>query len=407
MSQPSRSDPPRLAIIEEVGAELHRLFRAAEERPTHRGWRCRRFPAWRWRPLALIAVVTLGGASGALAAAGVFSGPTGTVPASPRPSGVAISIAGSTYRIAILPDVHGGAVGWCDQVQFVYPPSFRSGSAVQGCETPTINGPLIDAGSEGGNPGGRPRTNRRGRPIPPLFSPYLTDHLVVWFLTVPQVASMRISRAITYTTHTSRGLPYGYRLAVGFPLHQEGTGKRRQSLRAGGLRTPTLLDRAGHALNADSPSYHEVTLRDHATFWQHPATPPPGPCAINTASIPGARPQFGSVVAHIHAFPQVIGRLYLSCADTQLFYGHGYLMDTAILLDAHHPGSRPAPLPNATPVPGHPGVVNEAGLNFGSITGRRVGDAWLVVEATSPLALRLAILDQLGTCVRLAGSLCR
>ena len=387
-----------IRVLGQLGSEFERLASAPR--------RLRSLPAWRWRPLALIAVLVLGGTSGALAAAGVFSGPTGTVPASPRPPGAALSIAGSTYRIALLPDVHAGAVGWCDQVAFVYPPSFTSGSATQGCHTPTINGPLLDGGGEGGPSIGPASTSRAPGSVR-LPSPYLTDKLVVWFLTIPQVASVRISQAITYATHANPELPDGYRLAIGFPLHQEGIGKRREVLRAGGLKTPTLLDRAGHAINADSPSFHEVNLSEPSTFWQHPATPPAGSCIIGTTGVSGARPQFGSVVAHIHAIPQVIGRPYLSCANTQLFYGHGYLMDAAILLDARHPGSRPAPLPNATPVPGHPGVVNETGLDFGSITGRRVGNTWLVVESTSPPALRLAVLDHLGTCIRPSGPLCQ
>jgi hypothetical protein len=86
------------------------------------------------------------------------------------------------------------------------------------------------------------------------------------------------------------------------------------------------------------------------------------------------------------------------------------VVDVALLLDAHHPGTLPAPLPGATPVTGHPGVVNEQSGIFGDVTGRRVGDAWLVAESSSHLSLRtsalpqrLAVLDALRTCVRLNG----
>ncbi len=76
MSQPSDSRPgERLAIVAEVGAELDRLFHEAEEREAARRGRGalrRGLSVRRWRPLALIMVLVLGGATGALAAAGVF-----------------------------------------------------------------------------------------------------------------------------------------------------------------------------------------------------------------------------------------------------------------------------------------------------------------------------------------------
>lgn len=45
------------------------------------------------------------------------------------------------------------------------------------------------------------------------------------------------------------------------------------------------------------------------------------------------------------------------------------------------------------------------------ITGRRIGDAWFVVESMSrhgfsTLAERLAVLDKLTACVRLHGTMC-
>jgi hypothetical protein len=74
---PDREPGKHLAIIEEVGDELRRLFHAAQERETARGRRgFSMFRAWRWRPLAAIVVLVLGGTTAALAAAGVFQ--TGT-----------------------------------------------------------------------------------------------------------------------------------------------------------------------------------------------------------------------------------------------------------------------------------------------------------------------------------------
>jgi hypothetical protein len=74
MSQPSENAPiARLPIIDEVGAELHRVFRAEEERLA-RGRRSGWLPlGGRSRPLALVAALVLGGTTVALAASGVFA----------------------------------------------------------------------------------------------------------------------------------------------------------------------------------------------------------------------------------------------------------------------------------------------------------------------------------------------
>jgi hypothetical protein len=95
----------------------------------------------------------------------------------------------------------------------------------------------------------------------------------------------------------------------------------------------------------------------------------------------------------------------LSCAYTEFAY-NGYGVQTAILLDARQPGSHPAGLPNATPVRGRRATFNERAIQAHGtqyITGRRVGNAWLVVESASPLPERLAVLDRLSTCVRITG----
>ena len=115
MSQSSDRGPgERLAIVAEVGAELDRLFHEAEDREAarpRRGVLHRRLSVRRWRPLALLAVLVLGGGSGALAAAGVFQ--TGTpvgasVLAKPRAfEGVAIP--GTVHLLSLrVPDPGGG-----------------------------------------------------------------------------------------------------------------------------------------------------------------------------------------------------------------------------------------------------------------------------------------------------------
>jgi RNA polymerase sigma factor (sigma-70 family) len=101
----------------------------------------------------------------------------------------------------------------------------------------------------------------------------------------------------------------------------------------------------------------------------------------------------GAAGSGVRPVPQVIGRAYLSCIDTEIT-DRGWAFDVALPLDAHHPGTLPAPLPGATPVAGRAVVVNEQSGIFGDITGRRVGHAWLVVESSSRFALRAGALPQ-------------
>ena len=124
-----------------------------------------------------------------------------------------------------------------------------------------------------------------------------------------------------------------------------------------------------------------------------------------------AKLYYGSVVVHVHGSPQLEGKPYLSCAYMQLYY-RGYTVQAAVLLDARHPGQLPALLPDSVVLGSQPETVNEPQRSTQQpITGRRIGDAWLVVESidregSSALAERLAVLKKLIVCVRLHGTLC-
>jgi hypothetical protein len=160
-----------------------------------------------------------------------------------------------------------------------------------------------------------------------------------------------------------------------------------------------------------------------AVYWQHqrgrsalgpPAardTPPPAACEIDPRGLVGAKLYYGSVLVRVHRQPQLEGEPYLSCAYMQLYY-RGYTVQAAVLLDARRPGWLPARLPDSVTVRSQPGTVNEPERSTQQpITGRRIGDAWLVVEGisrqgSSTLAERLSVLDKLTACVRLRGAGC-
>jgi hypothetical protein len=390
-------------------------------------------PSWRHGARALALVIVMALVTGAAAAAVLLSGTTHSAPLAGTFPGSRSSLSSTSYRIGFAPDISGGVVGWCDQINFttrLVHPTKRNhfqrlystyGGGAAGCGSgPTAAEPFIDADVVGGSGGGHGQH----------FS-----YQVAYYLTAPQVAAVRASPTLTILTRPEPGLPDGYRVAVGFPEQERGG-----TPRAIGAFRPVALAADGRELarRRQLPGGRPWVPDPTASWWRGPRVgpgargpigvlalqsangffrnvprrrrPPASPCAIDSSRLPGAQQLLGSVVLQVRPVPQVIGRAYLSCIDTEITY-RGWALDAALLLDAHHPGALPAPLPGSTPVPGHPGVVQEgSGGIFGDITGRRVGDAWLVVESSSRLAQRtsglpqrLEVLDALRPCVRIAG----
>ncbi len=139
--------------------------------------------------------------------------------------------------------------------------------------------------------------------------------------------------------------------------------------------------------------------RSNARWWQSPSTPPAGPCQLDAAGVSGLTAQWGQIAASIKPYPRkIIGRAFFSCASTE-YYLHRWPLETAILLDAQHPGSPPAAIPGMHAVPGAPGVYEARGAFDGDLTARRQGNAWLVVAGGSGLEQRLEVLRHLTTTI--------
>jgi len=92
---------------------------------------------------------------------------------------------------------------------------------------------------------------------------------------------------------------------------------------------------------------------------------------------------------------QLTGHAFLSCIDTE-YHLHGWPLKATLLLDAAHPRTRAAALPDWKSGPGAPGFFSEGGL-----TARRFANAWLVVKQGSGLAQRMRLLRHLSATVRL------
>jgi hypothetical protein len=75
-----------------------------------------------------------------------------------------------------------------------------------------------------------------------------------------------------------------------------------------------------------------------------------------SSSLPGVKTEWGQVTQQIAADRSVTVPAWLTCLH--VWYSDGAAsFETAILLNASSPGSAPAPLWGAVPVPGHPGIV--------------------------------------------------
>ncbi len=195
----------------------------------------------------------------------------------------------------------------------------------------------------------------------------------------------------TLITHAR--LPYHLRL-VQIDLPQDST---TDASGAGLL----ALGAHGKTLGAFGLEAAPAELVGTIRWWQKPQRGALGPCQIRAHGLPALEPEWGHVAATIEPYPgKIIGRAFFSCADSE-YYLHNWPLETAILLDAQHPGSEPAPIPGMKAVPRAPGLFNAPGDWQGEITAVHRGRAWLVVAGGSGLAQRIAVLRHLGATIHL------
>lgn len=401
------SDP-----FDTLRGELVRAAARAELTSSRRRW------GWLHRPprpaAILIAALVLGGgvAGAAVSLSASSSQPLlGRVPgraATFRP-GQTISVSGYRYAIRVMPALSSGSSGW--EVWTSY------------------QGPPFAGGLGGGGGGGYPTPTNpifQGSGVGPWSLPVATPvrgEDVGFVLTGPQVAAVRIGTR-TIRTFTSAQLPAGDRAAVFFlaprapspivgwrpgqpinsrmRLPQPGPLPSFGSVRA----TAVLpLDSSGAVLATAAPGPDYGYVRGWS-FWQAPSAvtpniheppyhgrtrPRPGVCELAQQGLSGLTPEWGSTITSIPTVKNYLGELFVSCVSTE-YYLHGWPMVAALLLDAGHPGTPVGPIPGARAVPGHPLLVDFAAA---SLSARRVGNAWLVVEGGSGTTQRLRVLEAL------------
>jgi hypothetical protein len=321
----------------------------------------------------------------------------------------AISVAGYRYSIRVTPSLSSGSSGWAVWT--------------------TYTGPAFGGGLGGGGGGGYPMPTNpifQGSDVGPWSIPtgaQTNGDSVGFVVTGPQVAAVRIGNR-TIRTFASSQLPAGDRAAVFFlaagaraPVVGWRPGQPVNSRmrvpqpgpRARGASIPTTavlpLDSAGHLLPtaAAGPDYgyvrgwsfwqapSAVTPHNHEPRYHGQTRPRDGACELAQHGLPGLTAEWGSTIKTIPTLRDYVGELLVSCVSTE-YYLHGWPIVAAVLLDARHPGAVPGSIPGTRPVPGEPDVVDFAGA---SLSARRVGDAWLVVQGGSGTRQRTSVLRAL------------
>jgi len=275
---------------------------------------------------------------------------------------------------SLTPNLEGGAYGWCLMIG-------------GGGTCPIL--PTVGGGLRGGLVSSEPRAHTETITLllPPEAAAVLVDGRripAVTIATLPyglRAATITISRPSAPVAHAGNGPP---------PPPGPGT---PQSLIA--------VDAEGQVLRSTSTSSGESPAR-RIIWWERPTALPHGPCQIHAHGIPALKPQWGHVAVSITPYPKrIIGRAFYSCIDIE-YYLHNWPLETAILLDAQHPGSTPAAIPGLKPLRGAPAFYNGPGDSFhGAQTAVRKGNAWLIVAGGSGLAQRIEVLEHLTATVKL------
>jgi hypothetical protein len=282
---------------------------------------------------------------------------------------IALSMAAATsagtqgYGLQLVVPVQGGLVGWC----MIYQTPNRSGAK---CPVVPSNDRPIVAESWAYDS------------HPDVSEAVALTTSAVNAVSVPGGPS-------SVLTHPEAGLPYGLRAA--FVEVPGGSAAEHRP-----LLTP--LSAGGQPIAGLSPTTTPAGYYLQSRAWRRPGRAPRGACAISATPLTGLVAQSGRVVLHLQSFTGLIGRPFLSCVDTQ-FALSGSPLDAGVVLDATHPGTAPAALPNMKPLPGHSGVFQALGWD-GRLLGRRTHNAWLVVEGGSSVQQRLTVLEHLHATVQ-------
>lgn len=296
-----------------------------------------------------------------------------------------ISRAEPDSEVRLVPNLNGGTAGWSVEFRTAHtggggpPESPRGPIYAEGCSTSStvteldlLTSSSVAAVSVLGGPPIRTRTY-----------PTLIDGLRAVVVEVKRGKGQAMCPKVT---------PLNARLRP-LSLH----GKRNSPLAISPPDTaPWLgkLDSGRRTCPISPPSPASCVLPPH---------PPAGACHLTASNPgPGITEQGGAIATRIKPVIGLAGPAFLSCADYDYFYEEEDQLDSAVLLNATHPGAEPPRLPGMRALTGHPGIFTTLG-GEGIRVARRIPGAWLVVEESDQigLAVPLLLLDSLSAEINL------
>jgi hypothetical protein len=320
--------------------------------------RCRR-----WAFIAVVATIVIGMSA--------CSSSGGAVATSSGDSGNSQVV--RDYEVLLAPSLQGGTVGWCLTVVM---------SGQDACAVPEAStGPIV---METENCGGS------------------DANVIVAYALVRQTVAVSIVGGPPIPTRTEPSLPNGLR-AVFVEIRYQHVPSKETCPRF------TPLDEDGKPITEGSTPTTPLAFQlPGLVRWQRRGSQrlppgahlPPGVCEISPIDLLRFSARSGIVVRRIVPSRVALGPVFTSCASTE-YRSQESQMTAAVLLDAEHPGSKPAPLPGMKPAVGHAGVFQAHGSE-GVLLGLRVPGAWLVVEeGGTDLQEPLTLLEHLHATVHL------
>jgi hypothetical protein len=331
-AMPPRAVEPDAGVIEE-----------ARERRRHR--------RQRQAIAAIVSAVALGGvvAWAVSSGAGEESSQRSAAPNGPLARNVSDSLP-SRFNVRLYPMLRVGQAGWCEAVE----ENGVTGSSACG-GVPTVSQPFLMVMGWGDQ-----------------------HHETTAAVTDPQIVAVVVDGKQRVPTVELPGLPYGLRAA-------------RFATKPGLSTTLVAIDKEGRAL---PERWGDPPLQATLASWRFPQRPPRGACELQAGGLPGLTASGGTIARTLRPFPgQLVGFAPVACISTE-YKLHGVPLKAIVALDAAHPGTPPAPLPNFRPVRGASGFFVQ-----GSLAARRSGNAWLIVGQGSSLHQQMRLLRHLSAVV--------
>ncbi|MGA8352792.1 MAG: hypothetical protein WB698_01315 [Solirubrobacteraceae bacterium] len=192
----------------------------------------------------------------------------------------------------------------------------------------------------------------------------------------------------TFPLHNEPGLPDGLRAAVVAIKYKEPAGRPRSVVRF------LPLNANGKQI-AETKATVPLSAMIPVRSVNDAARPASGACRIDMEPMSGVFAFGADVIEKVTPELGFIGHAFIACAST-IYKISGWRVEATVLIDAAHPGARPANLPLMKSLPGHSGVVEAWPETNGPVLARRINDGWLVVDEGRDLAERLAVLDHLN-----------